>query len=198
MEQDSFTPAKALGLVAALVAAAALAFGCFLVLRPFLSALLWAAILVFSTWPAYRLLHERAGFSRGWAAGVMVAVEFLLIGVPLAFATPKRLEDVEGLRASVEALLTQGMPGLSDWLGRLPFVGPQLGSWTAGVDFGVGGVVELLQPYAGGIAQALLSVLLAVLSGIAEVFLALFLAFFFYRLAPRGYRHAASWTSPAT
>jgi predicted PurR-regulated permease PerM len=189
-QQDSFTPAKALGLVAALVAAFGLAVGCFLVLRPFLSALLWAAILVYSTWPAYRLLRERAGFSAGWAALAMVSVEFLLIGVPLVLASPKRLEDVEGLRASVEALLTQGMPGLSDWLGRLPLVGPYLASWTEGLDFGITGLVEVLQPYAGNIAQTLLSVLLAVLSGIAEVFLALFLAFFFYRdglaIAARG------------
>ncbi len=190
MEQDSVTPAKALGLVAALVAAFGLAVGCFLVLRPFLSALLWAAILVYSTWPAYKLLREKAGLSPGWAAGGMVALEFLLIGVPLVFAAPKRLEDVEGLRASVEALLTQGMPGLGDWLGRLPLVGPYLASSAAGFEFGLSGLVELLQPYAGGIAQALLSVLLAVLSGIAEVFLALFLAFFFYRdgvsIAARG------------
>lgn len=190
MEQDSFTPAKALGLVAALVAAFGLAVGCFLVLRPFLSALLWAAILVYSTWPAYKLLRERAGFSPGWAALAMVAVEFLLIGVPLVFATPKRLEDIEGLRASVEALLTQGMPGLSGWLGRLPFAGSYLASWADGFDFGIRGLVDALEPYAGNIAQALLSVLLAVLSGIAEVFLALFLAFFFYRdglaIAARG------------
>ena len=47
MEQDSsVTPAKALGLVAALVAAFGLAVGCFLVLRLFLAALLLAAILV--------------------------------------------------------------------------------------------------------------------------------------------------------
>src|SRR3712207_4681435 len=136
-QQDSVTPAKALALVSALVAAFGLAVGCFLVLRPFLSALLWAAILVYSTWPAFRLLREKAGLSPGWAAGVMVLAEFLLIGVPLAFAAPKRLEDVEGLRASVEALLTQGMPGLGDWLGRLPFVGPYLASWAGGVDFGV-------------------------------------------------------------
>ena len=191
MEQDSsVTPAKALGLVAALVAAFGLAVGCFLVLRPFLSALLWAAILVYSTWPAYKLLREKVSLSPGWAAGAMVVLEFLLIGVPLVFATPKRLEDVEGLRASVEALLTQGMPGLGDWLGRLPLAGPYLASWAAGFDFGLAGLVELIQPYAGGLAQALLSVLLAVLSGLAEVFLAIFLAFFFYRdgvaIAARG------------
>jgi predicted PurR-regulated permease PerM len=190
-QQDSgVTPAKALGLVAALVAAFGLAVGCFLVLRPFLSALLWAAILVYSTWPAYKLLREKARLSPGWAAGAMVALEFLLIGVPLVFATPKRLEDVEGLRASVEAFLTQGMPGLGEWLGRLPLAGPYLASWTSGFDYGVTSLVELVRPYAGDLAQVLLSVLLAVLSGIAEVLLAIFLAFFFYRdgvaIAARG------------
>ena len=181
MDQDTFTPAKALALLAALALSIAWAVGCFLVLRPFLSALLWAAIIVYSTWPAFRLLREKAGLSPGWAAGAMVAAEFLLIGVPLVLAAPRRLEDVEGLRASVEALLTQGMPGLSDWLARLPLVGPYLASWTAGLDFGVSGLVEMVQPYAGTVAQAALSVLLAVLSGIAEVFLAIFFAFFLYR-----------------
>ena len=55
MQPDSGNPVRLLGLLAAL----ALAFGCLLVLRPFLSALLWAAILVYSTWPAFRMLRER-------------------------------------------------------------------------------------------------------------------------------------------
>ena len=180
-KQDTITPDKALALLAALALAIAWAVGCFLVLRPFLSALLWAAIIVYSTWPAFRLLRERAGLSPGWAAGAMVTLEFLLIGLPLFFAAPGRLEDVEGLRASFEAFLNQGMPGASDWLSRVPLVGPYLASWTAGLDFGVSSLVGMAQPYAGTVAQAALSLLLAVLSGIAEVFLAIFFAFFLYR-----------------
>ena len=38
-----------------------LAIGCFLVLRPFLSALLWALILSFSTWPLYDWLVRVLG-----------------------------------------------------------------------------------------------------------------------------------------
>ena len=52
---EGFNAARVLGLIAVL----GLAFACLLVLRPFLSALLWAAILVYSTWPAYRMLRER-------------------------------------------------------------------------------------------------------------------------------------------
>ena len=183
MEQDTVTPtpARALALIAALALAIAWAIGCFLVLRPFISALLWAGILVYSTWPAFRLLREKLRLSPGWAAGLMVLVEFLLIGVPLVLAAPRRMEDMDGIRASVEAFLTQGMPGLGDWLARVPLVGSYLAPWVEGLDFGIGGIVGLVQPYAGTVAQTVLSVVLAVLSGIAEVFLAIFFAFFLYR-----------------
>jgi predicted PurR-regulated permease PerM len=180
MPPEPLNPARALGLILVL----ALAVGCLLVLRPFLSALLWAAILVYSTWPAYRFLRERGKLSAGWAAGAMVLAEFLLIGLPLVFATPTRREDIEGLRSAVEALLTQGMPGLGDWLGRVPLIGPYLQPWFEGLDFGLASLAEGLQPYAGTLASNLLAVLLAVLSGLAEVLVAIFLAFFLYRDGP--------------
>src|SRR6266581_7488462 len=43
------------------VAGTALAIGCLMVLKPFLAALLSAAILCFSTWPLYRLIERRLG-----------------------------------------------------------------------------------------------------------------------------------------
>ncbi len=179
-QPERFTPAALLGLLAAL----ALAVGCLLVLWPFLSSLLWAAILVYSTWPAYRMLRERTGLSPGLAAGVMVTAEFLLIGLPLVFATPTKREDVEGLRHAVETFLTQGMPGLGGWLGNLPLVGGFLAGHLEGVDFGFSGLADLVGPYAGTLAQNALAVLLAVLSGIAELLVAIFLAFFLYRDGP--------------
>ncbi len=181
MDADPLRPARVLGLTAL----ALLAAGCFLVLRPFVSALLWAGILAFTTWPAFRLLRERLGMSPGWAAFVMVLAEFLLIGLPIAFAAPISREDVEALRAGVEGMLTSGMPNLAAFLGGLPVVGPWLGDWAAGFDATVEGLTAAIRPYAGTIAQNLLAILLAVLSGIAELLLAIFLAFFFYRDGPR-------------
>ncbi|MDO9707910.1 AI-2E family transporter [Paracraurococcus lichenis] len=180
MQPETGNPVRILGLLAAL----ALAAGCLLVLRPFLSALLWAAILVYSTWPAFRMLRERLRLSAGAAAGLMVLAEFLVIGLPLVFATPTKREDIDGLRSGVEAFLTQGMPGLGDWLGRLPLVGPMLRDHLAGLDFGFSGLADLISPYAGTLAQGALGILLAVLSGLAEVLLAIFLAFFLYRDGP--------------
>ncbi|WP_149537576.1 AI-2E family transporter [Siccirubricoccus phaeus] len=180
MPSDSLNPARILGLIALL----ALAIACLMVLRPFLSSLLWAAILVFSTWPAFRFLRERFRLSASAAAAAMVTAEFLLIGLPLVFATPTKREDIEGLRGAVEQFLTQGMPDFGAWLGRLPVVGPYVAEYVGRIDFGFSALTELLSPYAGTLAQTLLSVLLAVLSGLAEVLVAIFLAFFLYRDGP--------------
>lgn len=177
---SGFTTARVIGLAAI----AALGIACFLVLRPFLSALLWAAILVFTTWPAFRFLRERARLSPGLAALVMVLAEFLLIGVPLVLATPTRREEIDGLRMAVETFLSQGLPDIGAWLAGLPVVGGWLHSWWDSFDLGLASLFDLLRPYAGTIAQTSLSVLLAVLSGLAEVLLAIFLAFFFYRDGP--------------
>lgn len=173
-------PGRLIGLAALI----ALAVGCLLVLRPFLSALLWAAILAYSTWPAFRVLRERTGLGPGWAAGIMVAAEMVLVGVPLFVAAPTNRGEVEGLQGQVQALLTQGLPGLSDWLRRLPLVGEGLHDWYDSVDHGLGSILEAVSPYAGNIAQMALSALTFVLSGLAELLLALFLAFFFYRDGP--------------
>jgi predicted PurR-regulated permease PerM len=180
MDQDPLRPARVIGLLALLL----LGVGCFLVLRPFISALLWAAILAFTTWPAFTLLRDRLRLSPGWAALVMVLAEFLLIGLPLAFAAPTSREDIEGLRSGLETLITEGIPNAVRFLGTIPFIGPWLAVLTEGLDATLSGLFEAVKPYAGTLAQGALSVLLAVLSGIAELLLAIFLAFFFYRDGP--------------
>lgn len=180
MDQDAIRPARLLGLLALFL----LGLGCFLVLRPFISALLWAVILTFTTWPAYRVLRERTGLSAGWAALIMVIAEFILIGLPLVFATPTSREEVESLRNGFETLLVQGVPNMVAWLGRLPYVGPTIGGLLAGWDSTFAGLFDTVRPYAGTIATSALSILVAVLSGLAELLLAIFLAFFFYRDGP--------------
>ena len=111
-------PGRLFGLLALIVLGGA----CLLVLRPFISALLWAAILVYSTWPAYRALRERLGLGASGAAAVMVAAAFLLLVLPLVLATPTSREEIETLRRGVEGLLSRGLPSFGDWLGRLPWI----------------------------------------------------------------------------
>ena len=85
-----------------------LVMGCFAILRPFLSALLWAVILSFSTWPVYRRIERAVRGRKGLAAGLMVGlVAAVLIG-PLVFLGVGLAEDVTTLIGMVRQLLSQG------------------------------------------------------------------------------------------
>ncbi|MBR0683340.1 AI-2E family transporter [Roseomonas eburnea] len=167
-----------------IAALAGLAIACLLVLRPFISSLLWAVILAFSTWPLFAFLRERTRLSPSFAAAVMVAAMFLLVGLPIVLAAPTRREEIEALSTSIEGLLTEGLPGLGAWLAGLPVVGGWIRTWIGDAEFDLLGLAGLLRPHTGTITQQAVAVLLAVLSGIAELLLAIFLAFFFYRDGP--------------
>ena len=67
-----------------------IAVGCFVVLRPFIAALLWATILSISTWPAFRRLGAPSAAGRRQRRGddVLLAIALLapigLLGTSLA------------------------------------------------------------------------------------------------------------------
>ena len=73
MNNDAKTPGGVEVWIGAMVAAL-LAFGCLLILRPFISAALWALILCFTTWPLFRRLEGIVGERRTLAASIATLV----------------------------------------------------------------------------------------------------------------------------
>ena len=74
-DRSNLPPAKLL--VSILFSAGILA-GAFVVLSPFMLAILWAAILAVATWPMHESITRRLGPKRGhWAAGCSTAVVLL-------------------------------------------------------------------------------------------------------------------------
>src|SRR5512138_2752445 len=67
-------------------AIALLAFGCLLVLRPFIGAILLAGILCYSTWPAFAWLRERWKGRSALAALAFILVLLIAIALPVALA----------------------------------------------------------------------------------------------------------------
>ncbi|MGE5301511.1 MAG: AI-2E family transporter YdiK, partial [Acidobacteriota bacterium] len=55
----------------------------FWVLRPFLTSIVWATIIVIATWPLLRKLQGRLWGRRGLAVAVMTIVLLLVIVVPV-------------------------------------------------------------------------------------------------------------------
>lgn len=154
------------------------AVGCVLVLYPFFSAILWAAILVYTTWPVYDSLARR--LRRVPAAGAMVALTAIVLVLPIGLAAPGSADDVNHLRHAIMASLRAGLPGAPIWVFDIPLIGSTLGnlwnSWAADIT----NMLEALRPYFGILLENGLSLLLGVANGVLMFVLALFVAFFFY------------------
>ncbi len=156
------------------------AIGCVAVLYPFFSALLWAGILVFTTWPVHELIRARLHLGRGVAAMVMVGLTAVVLVLPIALAAPSGGDDVVHLRHAIEDALRGGLPLSPLWLRGVPLVGPTLAElwdhWAADI----GALLDALKPFLGIILEGGLSVVLGVANGVVMFLLALFVAFFFY------------------
>jgi predicted PurR-regulated permease PerM len=157
-----------------------IAVGCWIVLYPFISALLWAAILTFTTWPVYEWLRQRSRMNRAGTAGVMVLATAVIVVLPLALAAPSGADDVNQLEKVVRDAIQAGLPSAPDWVGQLPVVGPRLAeiwnTWAADLS----AMVAFFQPYFGIAAQFVLGLLLGLASGVLQFLLALFVSFFFF------------------
>ncbi|HUN38675.1 MAG TPA: AI-2E family transporter [Acetobacteraceae bacterium] len=154
--------------------------GCILVLYPFFSALLWAAILVFTTWPIAEWLRVNARLGHIGAAICMVALTAVVLLLPLALAVPGGAKDVNHLHRVIDNALGGGLPNAPHWVFTIPVAGPSLGdlwdSWAADVS----ALGAFLRPYFGLLLEGSLSLLLGIAHGVVLFGLALFIAFFFY------------------
>jgi predicted PurR-regulated permease PerM len=97
--------------------------GCFVVLRPFLSAILWSVILAFSTWPVYQRIESAVAGRKGLASGLMVLGVTTVLIVPLALLGTSLAEDVTALVELARQLLSEGPPAPPAWVAKLPIAG---------------------------------------------------------------------------
>ncbi len=157
-----------------------LAVGCVVVLLPFLSAILWGAILVFTTWPVFAWFRARLHLGSRGTAGLMVLLTTVLIVLPIAVAAPAGADDVNALRRSVQDTFDAGLPGAPGWLFAAPVIGPTLAGFWNQWAADLSGLVGAVSPYFGMVAESGLKVLLGVAGGLAQFIIALLVAFFFW------------------
>lgn len=117
--------------IAATAIVAFLAVVSFLIVRPFLSAVLWAIIFAVSSWPLFTRVEKRVGGRRGAAAGIVTLVFLVVFLLPLGFAGMRLAEETARAMETVKTALQGGVPPLPAWVGQLPLVGSRLtGRWT--------------------------------------------------------------------
>ncbi len=110
----------------AVVAIGGLTLASFLVLRPFLPAVIWATMIVVATWPAMRAVQARLWGRRGLAVAVMTVAMLAILVVPLTIAVAAIVERADDVIAWSRTLTTRPLPALPDWIAGLPFVGKRV------------------------------------------------------------------------
>lgn len=89
---------------------------CFWIMSPFLSAIIWAAMIVIATWPLLLALQARLGGRRGVAVLIMTLLLLAILFVPLSYAIIAVIEKAQEIIASSQSLATLQIPSPPQWL----------------------------------------------------------------------------------
>ncbi|CAI8970791.1 AI-2E family transporter [Pseudomonas donghuensis] len=155
------------------------------VMAPFISALLWGAILAYASWPLMRLLTRLLGGRETLAAGLLTSLWILLVALPLVWLGFNLADHIRDATAFVRDVQVDGLPDAPVWLGSVPFVGGRLvGMWDT-IDQQGAALLTAIKPYLGQVGNWLLARSAQIGSGILELTLSLVFVFFFYRDGPR-------------
>ena len=127
------------------------------VLRPFLAATVWAAMIVVATWPWLRSLEARLGGRSMPAVALLCLGLLVLLVFPLGLAIGTIAEHADVLTAALHRIAEHGLPP-PDWLAGVPLVGERLVAlW---LQFSAGGEPALLAritPHAVGTGKWVLA-----------------------------------------
>ena len=161
-----------------------LVFFCLLVLKPFVSAMLWAAILAFASWPTFDFLKRRlAGGNAAVAAGLMALAWALLLMVPLWMLARSSLDAAAWGLGRLQDLREAGLPKLMAALQAHPLFGPYAEPIRSGIE-GLFSDTERLARWGAGASKVSAEWLVrrgvSLGYGVFQVCFSLVFLFFFY------------------
>jgi len=106
--------------------------GCFFVLRPFMTALMWAIILAYSLHPLQRLFTRWFRGSRTLAACLVTLTVALVFTGPVVLVGVSLAQDGKDLALATRNWFMDAPEQPPAWVARMPVVGDQIeGYWTA-------------------------------------------------------------------
>jgi predicted PurR-regulated permease PerM len=155
--------------------------GCLAVLRPFLSAILWALILSFATWPVYAWIERMLGGRKGLAALTTTLLVALIVLMPLVIAGSSLADEFGQAIAWVRTAMNEGPPDPPAWIASIPVAGGYLYRYWAGVAHNSSQLLSEFGKYLLPASEWLFSGLKTLGQGTLQLALSLFIAYFFYR-----------------
>ncbi len=157
-----------------------LVIGCYLVVRPFLTAFLWGAIIALSTRGLFQRILRRVGGRRRLAATLASLALAATLLVPIGAFAFRVAAAMPGLVSRIELMLADGLQTPPDWLAALPLVGKPASAWWQSVADDPERLRLELRPLVRPAKDFLLAAAGGIGTGILEFALALLIAGFLY------------------
>ena len=158
--------------------------GCWFVLAPFLTAILFAVVIAVSTWPLFEWLLARTGGRRGWASLLAcLAIVFTIVG-PAAVLVASAGDATGELVKFVQAKWNQGSTEPPAWVRSIPVVGESAAGYWASVAASTAEQAALLAraaSSAGNLAPFVAGLFADGLKQVVQLLSSVFLLFFVYR-----------------
>jgi predicted PurR-regulated permease PerM len=155
--------------------------GCFLVLRPFLSAVLWAIVLCISSWPFYSRLVSVFRGRQTPAAAVFTLGTLLVMVTPFVVIGLSLADDVQRFGAGTRRFLESPPLNPPGWVERIPLAGSRAGAAWRDIASDGAHLGTRLKPLVEPVTAGLLAGSVRFMSGVAELALSIFIAFFLFR-----------------
>lgn len=138
----------ALLFIGALIAAS------FWILHPFMSALLWATMIVISSWPLMLKVQGLLWGKRSLAVAFMTLLLLMMLVVPLSLSIITVVERSDEIVGWTRSLATLSVPTPPPWVGTLPVVGKRIADgWNHLATSTPTEISSRITPYAGVVAS---------------------------------------------
>ena len=162
----------------------------FWVMRPFLSALIWATMVVVATWPFMIRVQAWLGGKRSRAVAVMTLSLLLMLLVPLSLAIITLVDNADQIVGWSKWLAETRVPPPPDWVVGIPLIGAKLQQfWQQFVADGLHDFAAKLAPYASEITKWFT----AEVGSLGMLFLQFLLTVVIAAILYAGGESAASW-----
>ena len=168
-------------LLIVLTAGFLLLIGCFIILKPFIPALMLSLIFSLTAWPAFSWLLRHLNGRITLAAALMTLFLAACFIVPILFLGSSITDNFGSMWDGAVAMLNTHAKEPPEWLLQIPAFGTQLGeTWQTYADDREK-LLETLTEYAGPATQLAIGVAAVVGKGLIDLTLGVIIAYFFFR-----------------
>lgn len=155
--------------------------GCYLVLHPFIPALLFAAVVCSASWPLFVRLRNALLGRATLAALTMTLLLIVLVIGPTLLLAASLVDDVMALVEAAKAMLNAGPVMPPAWLRKIPLAGGLLADYWQRLASGGESLSVVWQGLLGPVRSFLIGASKTAGEGLLQLALASFIGFFFYR-----------------